>query len=501
MLGTERRAMSLPHGNDTLGELLAGLEGLDNEKKLLSAAGAIAVYKRAGTLPAHATGADIDPCEPDPTPTYGERAAHYPRTMLQGEYRELLGEWLRALAKMGKRLGEWELADALELGRTDSSYRELIEPVLGKRGLWLAAQRPDWRAIYLPSSAEDDDAAWETGDRNTRLGVLAKLRETRPEQARELIEATWAREPADTRAAFVGALGKNLSMDDEPFLESSLDDKSKQVREAAAGLLAKLPGSRLVARMLERVRPLVVFVEQRNLLRAKTSQISVTLPQQLDKSAVRDGVGSNTQAGRGQKAGWLADMLKCVPPSVWCDMWSKTPREIITAAHASEWKDALFGGWITATEVFKDEEWAEALLAHGPIGDKTFDGAPLLSVLPTKRREEWVLKLMQTEKNAMADKKLTWRMLWRLDTPWGAEVSRAVLRATQKYIVATAQKGDWELRGSIIYLARAMSPAVLDEAIAAMSSLHTSNFFYSEALDKFAAVAQFRSEMLRALWE
>ena len=44
-------------------------------------------------------------------------------------------------------------------------------------------------------------------------------------------------------------------MDDEPFLESALDDRSREVRQQAADLLTRLPDSRLALRMAERAGP------------------------------------------------------------------------------------------------------------------------------------------------------------------------------------------------------------------------------------------------------
>ncbi len=251
--------------------------------------------------------------------------------------------------------------------------------------------------------------------------------------------------------------------------------------------------------MEERVKPLIQIWEQRNLLGVKNIKISVTLPEQLDKSALRDGIGTKTQAGQGRKAGWLIEMLSHLPPQIWSRQLHGTPEEIVRAAMDSEWKDTLVKGWITATRTFKDVAWAEALLARGPLNMKGMDAAPLLTVLPTERRKSLVLEIMRTKKNVMETKELTWRMLWQLPTPWSREVSQAVLRATEEYIAATANKGDWEMRGSIIYFARAMSPHTLEEAISAMGRLDTGPSFYSDLLDKFTAIAQFRHEMLREL--
>ncbi len=95
---------------------------------------------------------------------------------------------------------------------------------------------------------------WQTGRKSTRSLLLRKLRETDPALALGLVASTWSEESAEERAAFLKMLAAGLSMADEPFLEDSLDDRSREVRRVAAGLLARLPGSRLVQRQLERAQ-------------------------------------------------------------------------------------------------------------------------------------------------------------------------------------------------------------------------------------------------------
>ena len=97
-----------------------------------------------------------------------------------------------------------------------------------------------------------------------------------------------------------------MSLDDETFLEAALDDRRKEVRGAAADLLARLPESALRRRALERALPLLKF--KSNKLRRKT--IEVTLPEACDKAMQRDGVEPKPGfRGVGEKAWWLQQML------------------------------------------------------------------------------------------------------------------------------------------------------------------------------------------------
>src|SRR5262249_7482507 len=154
-----------------------------------------------------------------------------------------------------KRAPEELLPSLFELGRMRGELRETILPVLGARGRWLAAQNPGWEY----AAGKSDETVWETGSREQRLAFLAGLRKRGAAQARELLASTWAQESPKDRADFLAALENGLSLDDEAFLESALDDRRKEVRRAAADLLARLPESGLCQRMFERARPLLTF--------------------------------------------------------------------------------------------------------------------------------------------------------------------------------------------------------------------------------------------------
>ncbi len=93
---------------------------------------------------------------------------------------------------------------------------------------------------------------WRTGGRAERRAWLTALRQRDPAAARELLAAGWDTETGADRAELLGVLGARLGPGDEPFLETALDDRKQAVRQAAAGLLARLPGSAHTARAIAR---------------------------------------------------------------------------------------------------------------------------------------------------------------------------------------------------------------------------------------------------------
>src|SRR5207244_3380077 len=94
-----------------------------------------------------------------------------------------------------------------------------------------------------------------------------------------------------------------------------------------------LPESRLVARMVERLRPLLLLKhEKKSWLPGSAATlrpcVDVALPHECTKEMQRDGVNpKSTYPGVGDKSAWLSDMLKSVPTSVWRELWSVTPDE------------------------------------------------------------------------------------------------------------------------------------------------------------------------------
>src|SRR5262245_34370342 len=201
ILGVERRTFEIPRSDGALGALLAQLDSADREGALLAAAGAVAHYRRAGRLPPTQPIAAIPPCPPDERPACRPRAAQRLASLLDGNQRALLPEWLAALDAAGQRVAEAMLPDLLELGRRQSNLCAAILPVLGRRGRWLAAQNPDWNyartevrglrtepdtEILSPQSSVLS-TEWETGDRAARLALLQEVRGIAPALARELV--------------------------------------------------------------------------------------------------------------------------------------------------------------------------------------------------------------------------------------------------------------------------------------------------------------------------
>jgi hypothetical protein len=500
VVGSERRPPTLPAAGDAVGDLLSGLDRSDAEGTLLGAVAALSVYRRAGRSPEPMAQPLPEPCVPDDLPACSPVAGRHLAVILSGERRDVLPEWLNALAAAGKRVIDERLPDLLDLGWRDAALRPAIEAVLGARGRWLAALNPDWgyaRPISGRASEGPDDSTWETGDRAARLSLLQSLRGRDPAWARGLLKSTWSEETHADRAAFLSTFEVGLTMDDEPFLEEALGGTRKEVRSVASDLLARLPESRLCQRMAERLRPLLSFEAARKRLGlTRGPRIEVTLPEACDKDMRRDGIEPTPRGGVGQKAWWLMQMIAAVPPALWTATWGATPAELIAAAARNEWKAVLLEGWRLAALRHRDADWASALLSARLDKSPDLDVHGLIPLLPTSDREAFALRALDAPAGARRGEHLGLLTLLECRHPWSAQLTRAVLNRVRRDAASAAGQLLWPLRELALY----MTPSLVNEAAGALSPQPAADSSaWGRKVADCLALLQFRHDMLEEI--
>ena len=277
---------------------------------------------------------------------------------------------------------------------------------------WLAGLNPDWNF-----AADDSPEHWETGGREQRLAILRGWRTSQPADAREKMAAVWSTEPADVRSAFLGTLAEGLSDEDAAFLERALDDRSKDVRRLAATLLARLPNSPFVTRMVERSVPLLAFHKGGLLTR---SSLNVKLPDEPDASARRDGLDpkdlETPRTMGGEKAGLLAHIVGAVPLRRWTEAFQQTPESLLKAAERHDFAAAITSGWALAAVRQRDCAWAGALLDGGKDRQARVHlvrTLGLFDVLPEAERADRLLAAIRAEPfQAAAASTVSWHGLF-----------------------------------------------------------------------------------------
>ncbi|MEO5953658.1 MAG: DUF5691 domain-containing protein [Chloroflexia bacterium] len=525
LLGTERRPPNIPATDGPLGAILSVIREstADNPAQgLLAAASTLTIYRQAGKLPAHDATPLPEPSPPETLSPIASGAAHYLHSMISGNNGGAIVEWLEAAAVLKKHVPDYLLIALLDIGQGQPTYRPAILPVLGNRGRWLAQQYAstdkwayvrDATAIETPGE-ESTMELWETGSLEARYTVLRNMRQTQPDQARELLASVWKQENAKTRNYLLEVLSLNTSMSDEPFLESLLDDRSSEVRSTAADCLSRLPGSRLMQRTIDRTSPLLSFVrlKQGKLFgkSANKDHIAVLLPEEYTPAMKRDAIDQKPPNTRiGERAFWLVQHLSRIPPRVWAERWGAEPSEIIAAAfQTKDWKDILVQSWLLAAIRHNDQLWAESYMAQGFTKISEYSSQQLIgnalnqviSMLPPERRDQLVISTLNAHPEALYTKDMPLDLLWTFQKPWSIELSRAVLKSVAHHIKNnTLKNGSWQVSQSMSAFAFSMPASLLAEAERALIINDTTPPQFKDAIEDFITTLKFRQDMLTAL--
>lgn len=460
LLGAERREP--PTLADS--ELAALADDAPATTRLLTSAGALAVVRRAGRVAA-ASPPLPTPAPEEALPRCGPAAAGRLALLLE-DRPSLLPEWLDLLADCRRLPPPERLPDLLEAATAPAGERERVEAVLGERGRWLAAQEPRWSwASPLPPGDEERERLWRTGERPRRRRLFAVIRREDAGRARELLTATWADEEPDDRAWFLGALAEGLSAEDEPLLETALDDRRQEVRRASAAQLARLPGSAFARRMQQRTLPLV------DVGGGIRKRLRVELPEVCDEAMVRDGVVRKPPSGTGERAWWLEQLVAATPLYAWQDVGLEPEAAASTKANDSL-EEPLRAGFARAALAQRDARWA----------------APFAELEPQ------LVELLEPEQAAAvavgALRKGDIRAAERIPAPWPRALSDAALDLAVK-MLRDPSGTDWQ---RLRLLRERLDPTLVDEAAKRLASLDPSSW-QGRWAEELLTTLTFRREM------
>ncbi|MFD0211462.1 DUF5691 domain-containing protein [Streptomyces hirsutus] len=514
LLGTDRRT---PAGSAS---------GASAPAALLDAAAVATLRRRAGLRPARAA-EHPRPAPEDPRPELPPAAARRLTMLLTDrsgasgggrrgaapDLLELLPQWLAAANAHGFAAPPPALPALLDAARGRTDLRPAVLRFAGPRGLWLARLNPDWRfalrsapgggtSLPGPGDTERILRLWQEGLFAERVALLSSLRSRGPAAARELLATTWATERAEDRLMFLDSLRTRLGPDDEPFLEQSLADRSRNVRATAAELLSALPGSALAHRMAVRARACVAVDHT-----GDAPVLTVEAPHECDAGMERDGVVAKAPAGRGERSWWLGQLVEAAPLDTWSRrLGGRTPQQIVALPVGDDWRNELHAAWCRAAVRQRDAGWAQALLgepsaaeAGGPGAVSLAERAKLLGTLAAAERAEWVAGFIGT--HGLPD---AFQLLGVCAVPWAPPLGRAVVDALD--IARDAGNYPWSFSGVMGLAERCLDPleaghldallAVPDEAEDASPG---AGGYWSEAFQRLVTTLRLRAAMLAEL--
>lgn len=450
LIGSERTSPSLPPAQGALGELLMDITTATEapDTLVLRAAGALSIGALAGFEPV-TSGHTQAPAPPSGRPFPDNKVLlNTLQDIAKAAPQPLRVEALSALARRDLHLPPRLLPVFLSHGARHSELRSFLVPVVGERGFWLARLNPDW-AYLLTHSHQLDEQLWETGTRQQRAEFLQRLRQQDPAAARQRLQEVLADIDARERTLLVETLRVSLSPDDEPLLENLLRDRSKDVRQIAADLLASLPASGYVQRMIERVRP--HLTSERKLLR-KTHILEP--PEAFDPEWKQDAIEEKRAQSEalGQRAWWLYQLVRALPLSWWEKTTELDPAELFKWARSSDWSLALLRAWHHALLREGNRKWASALLAQPTIKDFSYDSFELIPLLSFDEQEAYWLALVAAGHKHIARGELLARIVQSrgLDTQVSSKLARSVLQNIKKGLGNDHSKWDYTLRTSLV---------------------------------------------------
>lgn len=486
LLGTQRSVLPSASDKSPVKGVLAQLGNESSESKLLSLAGTLSLYEQAGVTPSKLKRV-VDDLPSQDVPRCPATATKLLTRMLEGQHAELLPEFLTLLAKANYRVPEETLPLLLDRAKNVYYLRAPLMAALGETGKWLANQNPAW---YFASQLtfESANADWKTNVMLARQGILKQARASNARLGLELVESTWKNESPTDRTWIIKALQTNLSLADEPFLETTLDDRSFTVRKIAAELLSTLPESRLSKRMM---------TVAKTMFEIRDNELFVEFPE-ITPQLMRDGVGRPLWSDAEKVlASQLTDIVGLLPLLFWTEKFSLAPEEIIRAMQASIWSKSLLGGLANAIERQADNDWALALFTTEGYNAQTMK---VLASLSLQTVDQFINHLYEklADQSLSSDNTLL-KVLSRWLQPWTTAMSEIFLTRLESHAAQPEVKPlDMTLESTLKTLARHCPQTFIHQAIKRLTELSRLEAFQKGCIEPLL-ILNFRKEMIEKL--
>jgi hypothetical protein len=504
LVGTTRQSAPSAEPGAPVDAVLARLGEVPLERRVLLAAGARAAATMAGRR-SSPNDAAVPSCPPETLAPCSPKAARLVGDMLRGHHPELLPEAFARLTQAGQRLPYPLLPDALRV-RGDE-LRLAVRHVIGERGQWLARMNDAWSWASVAPTALSMDAlepAWSDASAAVRRALLVQARGLDAQRARGWLEATWANEKADERAALLAALRTGLSGADEPFIEAQLGDRASTVREAAQALLPHLPESAFVRRMTERADAMIDFKRSALAFVGKRGALTATPPESVDGAAERDGLLAKPPQGIagqgvGVRAFWLMRTLSAVPLAHWTARFGARADALVAAAESTDWASAVCEGWTRAALISGDPDWLGALWEFWQRSDEkavthVIASAMTISILRRMPAADAAARVESLFTDARTRVDLA-TALYNLDVPWPERLGACWVDALRRDLRAASARAPMMI-ASVRIAALALPPACFARALEPLD-LPGGEGAWERPLAEFSEVLRLRNDLVQ----
>jgi len=288
---------------------------------------------------------------------------------------------------------------------------EGLRAILGPRAEWLAdvSGHEGWAWILRKQSHAPPDPQTQAG--LSLVTQLQAFRRSVPSQARAWLAHLFPHQPLSQKILLLEAMKLDLSMNDEPFLDSLLDDPSP-IQEKVIDLLRRLPASRFCQRWRDSLVSLVSF--QPHLTLAPLTDLTPALR--------RDGVRADlSPLERSLQA------FSYVPPAFWREAWGLEDSEVVRLLEASPQAFFLLKGWAVAAYYAKDGSAFLACLPALKQRGQKFNYAALRQFLPQALCENYLQGWTSLPLGAKIEAEVWAEALWLCHYPLGPQTAQMIL--------------------------------------------------------------------------
>lgn len=481
------------------GKARAALEayGVDMEgdfvQQLLSGAAVLDALRRTAAPLATYTGPVPEPEAADSSLRCPPEAVKCLLAILRERHEGALPEFLALLCQQGHPLPYMALPALFDRAQRTPALWATLGPAMGSRGQWLLAQNSQWGGT--PPAV--NEAQWHTGTAAERCAYLRAERRRDTGAGLGLLAHVWPQEPYEDRLALLAVLEEGLSLADEAFLESCLDERRKELRQAAARLLAMLPASALSGRLWGYAEACMTFDGK--------SGWAFRAPAELLEAQQRDALAS-WKKGAAQTLGqqWLLSILAYIPPARWAERTGMDAAALLPLLRA----EADVGQALAMAALrFDDEAWVEALLrwyAHKREEAmwKTTLGGELLRRAPAGAVAQLVSQQLAECREILGPDSMGYHLLCQTPHPWPDELARAVIGGFQQHLAGpySLRLFNMHYQSLLRVAAYKVSPALGGQLQGQWPYQQSSVWLrWAGAVEAFDEALDFREGMRRAL--